>query len=78
MVRGASQSSITRTISVNDHSFVVTPAAIVGVIFGDDRSIFGKPEELARRRVYVTGTISLYRKTPEIILGDPAQLEPQP
>jgi hypothetical protein len=30
--RRASQSSITRTMSVNDQSFVVTPAAIAGVI----------------------------------------------
>jgi DNA/RNA endonuclease YhcR with UshA esterase domain len=46
------------------------------VIFGNDRGKFGEPEaRFQGKRVCVTGTIRLYRGTPEIILTDPKQLQ---
>jgi hypothetical protein len=45
------------------------------VIFGNDRSKFGMPENSMREKnVCVTGEIFLYQGNPEIILHDPAQL----
>ena len=45
------------------------------VILGNDRSKFGMPETSMREKnVCVTGEISLYQGTPEIILHDPTQL----
>jgi hypothetical protein len=46
------------------------------VIFGRDRARFGTPEStLLHQRICATGTISLYRARPEMILSDPAQLQ---
>jgi hypothetical protein len=47
----------------------------VAVVFGNDRTKFGEPERLQGKQVCVTGSIQLYRGTPEIILRDPRQLE---
>lgn len=45
------------------------------VIWGADRAKFGKPEEnYANKRVCVTGTITEFRGTPEIVAKDPAQM----
>jgi len=45
------------------------------VIWGADRAKFGKPEEsYANKRVCVTGTITEFRGTPEIVAKDPAQI----
>jgi hypothetical protein len=45
------------------------------VIWGADRAKFGKPEETyANKRVCVTGTITEFRGTPEIVAKDPAQI----
>ena len=45
------------------------------VIWGGDRPKFGTPETtLMGRRVCATGTIQLYRGTPEIVVSDPRQL----
>ena len=46
------------------------------VIWGGDRPKFGTPETtLKGRRVCATGTIQLYRGTPEIVVSDPGQLK---
>jgi hypothetical protein len=47
------------------------------VIFGDDRTKFGEPERLEGKRVCVNGMIRMYRGAPEIILHEPAQLQPE-
>ena len=45
------------------------------VIWGDDRSKFGRPEiTYAGKRVCSTGEIRRYRGKPEMILSDPGQL----
>jgi len=45
------------------------------VIWGADRAKFGKPEEsYANKRVCVTGTITEFRGTPEIVAKDPSQI----
>jgi hypothetical protein len=46
------------------------------VIWGNDRSKFGEPENKYRdKRVCVTGTIRSFRRTPEIEASDPAQID---
>jgi hypothetical protein len=45
------------------------------VIWGADRAKFGKPEESCiNKRVCVTGTITEFRGTPEIVAKDPSQI----
>ena len=45
------------------------------VIWGADRAKFGKPEDsYANRQACVTGTITEFRGTPEIVAKDPAQI----
>ncbi|RMG45010.1 MAG: DNA-binding protein [Acidobacteria bacterium] len=46
------------------------------VIWGEDRGKFAEPPELAFRekRICVTGTVKLYRRRPEIIVREPAQI----
>lgn len=53
------------------------------VIWGADRNKFfqdSKGPEVAylKKRICVTGKITLYRGVPEIVLRDPAQLRPEP
>jgi hypothetical protein len=56
-----------------DHPYPHQPFTIV--IWGADRAKFGKPEEsYANKRVCVTGTITDFRGTPEIVAKDPAQI----
>jgi len=56
-----------------DHPYPHQPFTIV--IWGADRAKFGKPEEnYANKRVCVTGTITEFRGTPEIVAKDPAQM----
>jgi hypothetical protein len=46
------------------------------VIWAEDRSKFGTPEErYANRPICVTGTVQAYRGIPEIIVRDPSQVE---
>jgi DNA/RNA endonuclease YhcR with UshA esterase domain len=45
------------------------------VIFADDAGKFPKVDDLAGKTIDVTGTIKLYRKKPEMILNDAAQLK---
>jgi hypothetical protein len=50
-------------------------AVITAVIYGDNRSKFGTPETSLRgKRICVTGQISDYHGTAEIVLTDPSQL----
>ena len=45
------------------------------VIWGADRAKFGKPEEsYANKHVCVTGTITEFRGTPEIVVKDPTRI----
>jgi DNA/RNA endonuclease YhcR with UshA esterase domain len=45
------------------------------VIWGDNRSKFGKPEdEFQGKRICVTGKITAYAGLPEIVLVDPKQV----
>ncbi len=56
-----------------DHPFPHQPFTIV--IWGDDRQKFGTPEvEYKDKRVCVTGTITEFRGTPEIVAKDPTQI----
>jgi len=46
------------------------------VIWGADRSKFGEPEEKYKgRKICVTGPISKYRDTPQIVVKEPSQIE---
>jgi hypothetical protein len=45
------------------------------VIWGENRAKFGAPEETYRdKSVCVTGNITLYRGSPEIVASDPSQI----
>jgi micrococcal nuclease len=46
------------------------------LVWGENRSKFGTPEnEYQGKRVCVTGKITEYRGTPEIVANDPAQIK---
>jgi hypothetical protein len=48
------------------------------LIWGDNRAKFGAPEEQYRgKQICVTGTITEYRKAPEIVVSDPQNIEAQ-
>lgn len=48
------------------------------IIWGSDRSKFGEPENKYRdKRVCITGRLTSYRGTPEIVARDPNQIEIQ-
>ncbi len=48
------------------------------VIWGDDRSKFGEPEDkYSDKRICVTGKITSYRGGPEIVATDPKEIEIQ-
>src|SRR6267378_593192 len=48
------------------------------LIWGVNREKFGNPEERYRdKQICVTGTITEYRKAPEIVLSDPDSIEVQ-
>jgi hypothetical protein len=50
-------------------------AIFTALIWGDDRSKFDQPEvKLRDKRICTTGTITLYRDVPEIVLREPSQL----
>ena len=55
------------------------PSQVFAVlIWGENRVKFGTPEEQYRgRQICVTGRITEYRKTPEIVLSDPQSIEVQ-
>ena len=56
-----------------DRAYPHQPFTIV--IWGADRAKFGKPEEsYANKRVCVTGTITEFRGTPEIVVKDPTRI----
>jgi hypothetical protein len=49
------------------------------LIWGVNRSKFGKPEETyLHKRICVTGTITIYRDAPQMIVDEPRQLVLQP
>jgi DNA/RNA endonuclease YhcR with UshA esterase domain len=45
------------------------------VIWGENRSKFGTPENLAGQSICVTGPLTLYRGKPEMVLRDKSQLK---
>jgi DNA/RNA endonuclease YhcR with UshA esterase domain len=48
------------------------------LIWGSDRSKFGEPEETYKsKHICVTGKISAYKGTPEIVAYEPAQIKVQ-
>jgi RecG-like helicase len=48
------------------------------VIWGDDRSKFGEPEDkYSDKRICVTGKITSYRGGPELVATDPKEIEIQ-
>jgi hypothetical protein len=48
------------------------------LIWGENRAKFGAPEEQYRgKQLCVTGTITEYRKAPEIVVSDPQSIEVQ-
>lgn len=48
------------------------------VIWGDDRSKFGEPEnKYSDKRICVTGKITSYRGSPEIVASNPKEIEIQ-
>ena len=48
------------------------------LIWGENRTNFGAPEEQYReKQICVTGTITEYRKAPEIVVNDPQSIEVQ-
>src|SRR6266550_957287 len=48
------------------------------LIWGENRDKFGNPEERYRdKQVCVTGTITEYRKAPEIVVSNPQSIEVQ-
>jgi hypothetical protein len=48
------------------------------LIWGESRAKFGAPEEQYRgKQICVTGTITEYRKGPEIVVSDPQSIEVQ-
>jgi hypothetical protein len=50
-------------------------AIFTALIWGDDRSKFNEPEvRLRDKRICTTGTITLYKDVPEIVLREPEQL----
>jgi hypothetical protein len=59
-----------------DRAYPDQPFTIV--IWGADRPKFGTPEVGYKgKRVCVTGTITEFRGTPEIVAKDPAQITPE-
>lgn len=46
------------------------------VIWGKDRDKFGTPPEQTYRgkKICVTGTVSIFRNTPQIVVSDPSQI----
>ncbi len=49
------------------------------VIWGNDRSKFGRPEEGYRgKSICVTGKIETFRGSPEVVASDPGQIKIQP
>lgn len=59
-----------------DRAYPDQPFTIV--IWGDDRSKFGTPEVGYKgKRVCVTGTITEFRGTPEIVAKDLSQITPE-
>jgi hypothetical protein len=54
-------------------------AIFTALIWGDDRPKFDQPEvKLRDKRICTTGTITLYRDVPEILLREPSQLREEP
>jgi len=50
-------------------------AIFTALIWGDDRTKFDQPEvKLRDKRICTTGTITLYKDVPEIVLREPSQL----
>jgi len=49
-------------------------ADLAAVVWGEDRAKFGELTDLAGQRVCVSGTIALYRGTPEMVLRQASQL----
>lgn len=50
-------------------------AIFTALIWGDDRPKFDQPEvRLRDKRICTTGTITLYKDVPEIVLREPTQL----
>jgi len=48
------------------------------LIWGENRAKFGPPEDQYRgKQICVTGTITEYRKAPEIVVSDPQSIEVQ-
>ena len=48
------------------------------LIWGENRSKFGTPElEYKSKRICVTGEITIYRGTPEIVADNPDQIKPE-
>jgi DNA/RNA endonuclease YhcR with UshA esterase domain len=48
------------------------------LIWGENRAKFGRPEQAySGKRVCVTGTITLYRGTPEMAASEPSQISVQ-
>ena len=46
------------------------------LIWGSDRSKFGKPEaDFREKRICATGKITVYREVPEIVASDPQQIK---
>ena len=46
------------------------------VIYGGDRPKFSEPEiKCSNKQVCVTGQVSIFRETPQIVLKDPSQLK---
>lgn len=66
---GANQLFWTWIVPIPNQVFVV-------VIWGENRSKFGRPQERYRdRRIPVMGLITLYRGVPETIAREPSQIE---
>jgi len=62
------------TLLALDRSYPNQPFTIV--VWGNDRPKFGTPEVGYKdKRVCVTGTITDFRGTPEIVAKDPAQIK---
>jgi hypothetical protein len=48
------------------------------LIWGENRAKFGAPEDKYRgKQICVTGTITEYRKAPELVVSDPQRIEVQ-
>ena len=49
------------------------------VIWGKDRQKFGKPETgYLKKRICATGTVEVFKKIPQIVASDPAQIRLAP